>query len=163
MKNELLVMILIIRNKKMFRAYNTYNNQYNLGSNCLIKVCKFLYSNEAMIVANEQMDCIDANMDQIRKHNHSEIEKRRREKMNFHIKELANLVPMCNAMPSTRKLDKLTVLRMTVQHIKAVKNSTALSDPVNRTPSFISDEIIAKLLYEGRINPISYAFHFIIY
>jgi len=117
-----------------------------------------------MIVAHEQSDCIDANanVDEIRKHNHSQIEKRRREKMNLYIQELANLVPMCNAMPSTRKLDKLTVLRMTVQHIKAIKNSAALSDSVNRTPSFIPDQIIAKLLFQVRINPM-YAFHFIIY
>ena len=91
-------------------------------------------------------------LDEVRKHNHSEIEKRRREKMNQLIKELAKLVPMCNAIPSTRKLDKLTVLRMTVQHIKAIKSSRALSDCISQTPSFISDDIIDRLLLQVKYS-----------
>ena len=43
-------------------------------------------------------------------------EKKRRDKLNIYISELATMVPSCAS--SERKLDKSTVLKMTVNHMK---------------------------------------------
>jgi len=48
---------------------------------------------------------------------HSEIERRRREKMNRYIDEIAQLLPI----DAVKKLDKLTVLRVAVDTIKHLK------------------------------------------
>lgn len=53
------------------------------------------------------------------KENHSEIERRRRSKMNQFIDQLANLIPDCNN-PSN-KPDKLSILKFAATHCESKK------------------------------------------
>ena len=48
------------------------------------------------------------------KENHSEIERRRRSKMNDFIEQLANLIPSCNH--PTNRPDKLSILKFAATH-----------------------------------------------
>ena len=54
--------------------------------------------------------------------NHSEIEKRRRDKMNTAINEIAQLIPVCRS--SQKKLDKLTVLKVALAELKSATNNS---------------------------------------
>uniref|UniRef100_A0A0N4ZKT3 Aryl hydrocarbon receptor nuclear translocator homolog n=1 Tax=Parastrongyloides trichosuri TaxID=131310 RepID=A0A0N4ZKT3_PARTI len=80
--------------------------------------------------------------------NHSEIERRRRNKMTHYINELAEMVPQCAALG--RKPDKLTILRMAVSHMKGIRgNSGNMSDPLNFKPSFLTDQELKHLILEA--------------
>ncbi|KAH8024030.1 hypothetical protein HPB51_020788 [Rhipicephalus microplus] len=81
-----------------------------------------------------------------RRKNHSEIKKRRRDKMNMYISEMASLVPMFKAM--SRKLGKLTELRQVVQHIKTIRGPINSYTEGHYKPPWLSEEDVKNVVLQ---------------
>ncbi|XP_031549342.1 circadian locomoter output cycles protein kaput-like [Actinia tenebrosa] len=79
----------------------------------------------------------------------NESEKRRRDKLNIYINELASMVPTCAT--SQKKLDKTTVLKMTVNYMRIHNDltSSVLGKEYGLHMSFLSSGEISCLLDES--------------
>lgn len=82
---------------------------------------------------------------QAKKNQHCEVEKRRRERMNRYMTELAQMIPACTAVP--RRLDKLSILKMAVDHMKNLRGDPHSSSDYK--PGFLTDEELKKLVVEA--------------
>ena len=71
------------------------------------------------MISNSSCCIVEEFLNVFFRENHSEIERRRRNKMNAYINELSDMVPTCNGLP--KKPDKLTILKMAVTYIKSLR------------------------------------------
>ncbi|XP_039254497.1 aryl hydrocarbon receptor nuclear translocator 2-like [Styela clava] len=93
-------------------------------------------------------DMSQADKERFARENHSEIERRRRNKMTAYITELSDMVPSCSAL--ARKPDKLTILRMAVSHMKQLRVGMAGGglDSAYK-PAFLTDQELKHLVLES--------------
>ena len=78
-------------------------------------------------------------------------EKKRRDKLNNYISELSAMVPSCRMPQSQRKLDKSTILKLTVSYMKLHADLLPESvdeSAMNWKPSFLSNEELGQLMLE---------------
>ena len=64
--------------------------------------------------------------------------------MNRYMSELAQMIPACSAVP--RKLDKLSILKMAVDHMKNLQGDC--QTPSEYKPGFLTDDELKKLIVE---------------
>ena len=64
--------------------------------------------------------------------------------MNRYMTELAQMIPACNAVP--RRLDKLSILKMAVDHMKNLRGDPHSSSDYK--PGFLTDDELKQLVVE---------------
>jgi len=89
----------------------------------------------------------DAEKDRIARENHCETERRRRVKMAAYFHELCDMLPTCSTL--ARKPDKLTILRMAVDHLKNLQGIGPQGRDAGYKPSFLTDQELKHLIMEA--------------
>ncbi|XP_066912914.1 aryl hydrocarbon receptor nuclear translocator homolog isoform X2 [Clytia hemisphaerica] len=95
---------------------------------------------------NARFESKEQSKERFARENHSEIERRRRNKMNAYINELSDMVPSCNGL--IRKPDKLTILKMAVSYMKSLKGDPSAPEGSFK-PTFLSDQELKHLVLEA--------------